>query len=70
MTTPYRPHDPLVIGARLWPVYGFNEPYQREYLATFFCRSDAEDFAMHPEATGFEKRNAYVGRAVIDRRMK
>jgi hypothetical protein len=65
----YRPHDPLVIGAKLWPAYGFNAAgTQRETLATFFCRSDAEDFAMHPEQHGFEKRNVYVGAAREDRR--
>jgi hypothetical protein len=68
----YRPHDPLTAPAFLWDVYGFRETFdwrcQREVLATFFDRSAAEDFAMHPERTGFERRNVYMAAPRYDRR--
>jgi hypothetical protein len=66
----YRPHDPLTAAPMLWPVYGFVRDNHgiRENLAVFFDRSAAEEFAMHPERYGFERRNVYMAAPRYDRR--
>lgn len=69
MTAPYRPRDPLVIGAYLWPVYGFSHDARKETVATMFFRDAAEAMVTRSDTMGFEKRNLYVGPARKDARV-
>jgi hypothetical protein len=36
-------------GDRYWGVYGFSEPFRRQYVAVFTDMHDAEEYARHPD---------------------